>query len=465
MSAPLLWIVAPLLIGLLFLLFFHEEHVAYLGGAVAAFLAAVAYFIPIDSALLLGGISVKISPAIEVLGRSFRLPAASAPLLTMIYGSAALWFFGAKVSRSAHRFVALGIIICALLTASIAVEPFLYAALLLEIAAMLTIPLLAPLYQKPSRGAVRFLIYQTLAMPFILFSGWLLVGAEASPADTNAAIQSALLALTGFAFLFSIFPLYAWIPQIMEETAPYAAGFLLWALPTFTSIFALSFFERYIWLRSTPQITNAILFSGAIMTASGGIFSATQRHLGRIFGYAIVAEIGLILVALGLHSSETASIVLLILLPRGLELTVYALALSIIKRAAYPLRFDDVKGLLRKYPIAVGALIIAHLSLAGFPLLAGFPSRLTLWRESSAQSLATSFWVFLGMLGLLIAAARALSAFAAAEDGAKWQINESWIQSLMLGLGVLGIFILGLFPQTLAPFLASLQQLFERLAQ
>ncbi|MCZ2127053.1 MAG: hypothetical protein LC099_04675 [Anaerolineales bacterium] len=465
MSAPILWIAVPFIAGVLILFFFREEYVAYLGGAAATALALIAFVIPIDAALLLGGISIKIAPSVEVFGRSFSLPAADAPLLTMIYGSAALWFFGAKVSRSAHRFVALGLIICALLTASIAVEPFLYAALLLEIAAMLTIPLLAPLYQKPSRGVIRFLVYQTLAMPFILFSGWLLAGAEASPADVNAAIQSGLLALMGFAFLFSVFPLYSWIPQIMEETAPYAAGFLLWALPTFTAIFALGFFERYIWLLNTPQIAAAILFSGVLMTASGGLFAAAQRHLGRIFGYAVVAEVGLILVALGLHSSESANLVFLIVLPRSLELSVYALALSVVKGAAYRLSFDDVKGLIRKYPIAVGALIVAHLSLAGFPLLAGFPSRLALWRELSAQSLTAAFWVFFGMAGLIVAAARALSALVAADDDAKWQINESWIQSLMLGLGVLGIFILGMFPQMLAPFLANLPQLFERLAQ
>lgn len=465
MSAPILWIALPFIAGALILLLLGEKYAAYVGGGISAVLSLIAFFIPIDTALLLGAVSIKIAPAIEVFGRSFELSTADGPLLAIFYGLAALWFFGTEASGTAHRFVSLGLMIIALLTASIAVEPFLYAALLLEMAAMLVVPLLVPLYQKPGRGVVRFIIYQTLAMPFILFSGWMLAGVEASPGDLNTTLQSGVMLSMGFAFLFAVFPLYNWIPQLMEEASPYATGFLLWALPAFTVIFALGFLDRYTWLRNTPQITNAMLFAGVIMTASAGVFGALQRHLGRILGYAAIAETGLLLLALGLQSFNLVNIVFLTLIPRGLELSVWALALSIIKRKAYPLKFSDVQGLARKYPMAVGALVIAHLSVAGFPLLAGFPSRLALWQELSIQSLTASFWVFLGLAGLLIAAVRTLAAFVMAGEDAKWELNESWIQTAMLGLGVFGLFILGMFPQILQPFLDSLPALFEHLGQ
>ena len=465
MSAPILWIALPFIAGVLILLLLGEKYSAYIGGAIAVVLAMIALFIPIDTALLLGGLSIKIAPAIEFFGRSFELSTADGPLLAVIYGLTALWFFGTEASGTAHRFVSLGLMIIALLTASIAVEPFLYAALLLEMAAMLVVPLLVPLYQRPGRGVVRFIIYQTLAMPFILFSGWMLAGVEASPGDISTTLQSGVMVTMGFAFLFAVFPLYNWIPQLMEETMPYATGFLLWALPTFTTIFALGFLDRYTWLHNTPQIANAILFAGVIMTATSGIFGALQRHLGRILGYAAIAETGLLLVALGLRSSEIVNIIFLTLIPRGLELSVWALALSIIKRKAYLLKFSDAQGLARKYPFAAGAIVIAHLSIAGFPLLAGFPSRLALWQELSIQSLTASFWVFLGLLGLLVAAVRTMAAFVMAGEDTKWEMNESWVQMGMLGIGVLGIFLMGLFPQILQPFLSSLPVLFEHLAQ
>ena len=465
MSAPLIWIALPFAAGVFMLFLLNEKFSAYVGGGLCVAFSLTAFFIPIDQALLLGSLSLKISPAVQFFGRSFELTSADGPLLAVIYGLAALWFFGTEVSGTSHRFVSLGLMIIAFLTASIAVEPFLYAALLLEMAAMLVVPLLTPIYQKPGRGVVRFIIYQTLAMPFILFSGWMLTGVEASPGNVGTTIQSGVMLSMGFAFLFAIFPLYNWVPQLMEESSPFAAGFLLWALPTFTVIFALGFLDRYTWLRTTPQIANAILFSGVIMVVSGGIFAALQRHIGKILGYTAVAEAGFLLLALGLQSPDMVTIVFLILIPRGLELSVWALALSIIKREAYPLQLSDVQGLARKYPIAVAAVLLAQLSMVGFPMLAGFPSRLAIWQQLALQSSTAAVWIFVGLFGLLVAAIRTLAVFVMAEELETWKVRETWVQISMLGIGMLGLFVLGVFPQVLQPFLTSLPQLFEHLIQ
>lgn len=201
------------------------------------------------------------------------------------------------------------------------------------------------------------------------------------------------------------------------------------------------------------------------MTATGGVFGALQRHLGRILAYAAIAETGLFLVTIGLRSSNLVDIVFLALIPRGLELSVWALALSIIKRKAYPLKFSDIQGLARKFPVAAGSLILAHLSIAGFPLLAGFPSRIALFQALSTESLSAAFWVFLGLWGLLTSAFRTLAALVMSAEDAPWELNETWAQTLMLVIGVLGLFAVGLFPQILQPFLSSLPQLFEHLAQ
>lgn len=465
MSAPVIWILVPFVFGGVVLLFVPQKYASMLGGALSALLSLTALLLPIDTALLLGSLSIKVAASVEFFGRRFALNTADGILLAIIYGLAAFWFFGAYVPNAEKRFISLGLMIVALLVASIAVEPFLYAALLLEMAALLAIPLLAPIYQKAGRGAVRFLVYQTLAMPFILFSGWSLVGVEANPGDIGTTIQSGAMLGLGFAFLFGVFPLYDWIPLLMEESSPYVTGFLLWALSLFSTIFALGFLDRYAWMRGSPGLSNAILLAGTIMVATGGIFAAMQKHLGRIMGYAAVFETGLIVLALGLRSAEMVDIVFMLLVPRGFELVIWALAISIVKRDAYFLRLREVRGLARKYPVAVSALILAHFSVTGFPLLAGFPSRLALWQQLAERSLAASLFVFIGLIGLLGAGIRSLAVFVMADEDAKWTVNESWLHIVMLGIGMTGLFVLGIFPQVLQPFLASLPFLFEHLAQ
>jgi NADH-quinone oxidoreductase subunit N len=461
MSAPLLWILLPASVAILATLTNNQRVLSILGGSLALLLALVALVIPIDQALQIGGFSLKIAPAIQVLGRRLVLIPADGPLLVIFYGLVAMWFFGGEVTGTAHRLVPLGFMVTALLIASIAVEPFLYAAILIEIAVLLAVPLLVPLDQIPGPGVVRFLICQTLGMPFILFAGWLLAGVEASPGDLELAVQSATILGLGFAFLLAVFPLYTWLPMLAEEVSPYTLGFLFWVLPTITIIFGMGFLDRYAWLRNSGQLDQVLLLSGLLMVVTGGLFSAFQRHLGRQMAYAVIAETGFSLLALSLPADKAVQSVFLLIVPRSLALLVWAMSLTWLRENVRPLRFGMVQGMARKYPITAAGLILAHFSVAGFPLLAGFPIRLALWEGLASQSLGVAFWFLIGILGLLTGATRTLAVLVMAPQGTGWELQERWGTGILIGLGVIGLFILGIFPQIFHPIMANLPAMFE----
>jgi formate hydrogenlyase subunit 3/multisubunit Na+/H+ antiporter MnhD subunit len=110
-------------------------------------------------------------------------------------------------------------------------------------------------------------------------------------------------------------------------------------------------------------------------------------------------------------------------------------------------------------------MIIATLSTASFPLLAGFPSRLALWEGLSRISLEAGLWMAVGIAGLLTGAFRSLAVISMADEYTNWQRRETPTQVVMLGLGMIGLFILGLFPQILQIFLADLPLMFEHLGR
>ena len=463
MNAPTIWILVPIFFGSLLLFINNQRVLSILGGLFATSLAVIAQFVPIEEAMLVGAFSFKIDSSLTVLGRTLIILPAEGSLLALIYGATALWFFGAEASNTATRIVPIGLIITGLMVASLAVEPFLFAALFIEMAVLLAIPLLTSIYSPPGKGIVRFLIYQTLAMPFILVTGWLLAGVEASPGDLALAAQSSSMLGLGFAFLLAIFPLYNWVPMLLEETSPYTAGFLLWILPTITMIFGAGFLDRYSWLRSSQELISALRFTGLLMIVTGGLFAGFQRHLGRIMAYGVIAETGFSILALSLDPKMGIPILFLLIPARALGQAVWSLSLTVIKDQVDTMRFGASRGLLRITPIAGAGMIIATLSTSAFPLLAGFPARLALWEGLARISLGAAVWMGIGILGLLTSAFRSLAVIGMAEEFTTWEQRESLSQTIMLGLGMIGLFVMGLFPQIVQYFLAELPAMFENL--
>lgn len=465
MNAPTIWIIVPAGLAILLMAIRNQRALSFIGGFITVLLALTAQFVPIEQAFRLGGFSIKIESSLNILGRQLIINPQEGPLLALIYGATALWFFGTEASKSALRFVPFGLLITTFMVASIAVEPFLFAALFIEMAVLLSVPLVTSIYSPPGKGIIRFVIYQTLAMPFILLSGWLLAGVEASPGNLTLAAQSATILGLGFAFLLAIFPLYNWIPMLVEENHPFVVAFLLWIIPTVTLIFGAGFIDRYSWLRASPQLVTALQLSGLIMLVTGGLWAAFQNHIGRIMAYGSIAETGFSLLALSLNLRLGIPILFLLFPARAIGLAIWSLSLTILKERSKSMRFSDVRGLLRTTPFAATGLVLASLSSSGFPLLAGFPARLALWDALARVSLSTALWMGVGMIGLFTASFRTLAVLSMADEYTGWEVGENWLQGIMLGLGVTMLFVLGLFPQTIQYFLVSLPSMFEHLGQ
>ncbi len=465
MSAPFLWVFLPLILAGILMLLRNQKVIALIACLFTLFLTLAAWLLPIDTAMNIGNWSFKLSSSLEILGRHLVLGSADRSLLALIYGSAIVWFAVAPAVKTARRLTSLGLAITALLVAALAVEPFLYAALLIEMAVLLSIPLLSARGQGPGKGLTRFLIFQTLAMPFILFSGWLLAGIEANPGDLGLVQQAATLIGLGFAFLLAVFPFYSWIPLLTEESSPYTVGFILWMFPTVTIFFGLGFLDHYTWLRDAPALGSVLTTVGILMVVSGGLLAAFQQHLGRIMGYAVIMETGFSILTLSLGGTMGLNIFFLLFVPRTLSLVVWALALTILKEHSPTLTLGDVKGLGRVWPVATSGLVLANLALAGMPLLAGFPPHQAIWEGLASTSLPVAIWVLIGTLGLFFSAIRVMLAFVMAPEEAHWESRETGAQRILLAIGFLALLLLGLFPQWALPLWTKLPAIFTHLGQ
>lgn len=469
MSAPIIWIMIPAAGGvvLYFLRRWYRLSVA-LGTGLMLLLAFLAWKMPVNETVTLGPLVLKVRETLNVLGRQFTLLDTDRPFLLIIDLLAAIWFAAAYISRAGRMYVPLGLMIIGLLTAVLAVSPFLYAAMLVELAALASVALFLRPGRPVQRGALRFLIFQTLGMPFLLFTGWLLTGVEASPGELELVNRAALLLIIGFVLWLAIFPFNTWLPMVGEEAHPMSAGFVFLMLPFVVMLFGIGFLDRYAWLRNAPQLPALLQTAGVVMVLTGGVWAAFQRHLGRMLGFAVMVEIGKALLAISLP--DGLSLFFAQLLPRTVALAVWCLALAILGSSPggasrRDLSFSQVQGLGRRLPLAAASLGLAHFSIAGLPLLAGFPVSFALTQMLSRYNPTIALLTLLGMVGLLAGGLRSIAALwmGADTDPVRWQMQERRSESFFLAVGGVTILILGLLPQLFLPPLADLAQYFERL--
>ncbi|MEN4011052.1 MAG: proton-conducting transporter membrane subunit [Bellilinea sp.] len=446
MSAPVIWIVLPLIAGIV-LWFLRQNRILSVGLAVflTAALALLAAFFPIGEPVRLGGLRLELTESLVLLGRRFVLSNNERSFLTLIYGAGAAWFIGAFGIWVHRFFVPFALAVLAALVAAFSVEPFLFAALLVEVAVLFSIPLLAPPGEPVKTGVQRYLIFQTLGMPFVLFAGWVFGSGDAAQINAELLIRAALMLGLGFALWLAIFPFFSWVPQLVNETHPFAAAFVLSFVPVSILMLGLDFVSGFGWLRSSQQLFDVLRIAGILMITTGGIWAASQDQLPRLLGFAVIFETGFALLAIGLNTLPGLMLFAAGLLPRFLALFVLALALGILKNHRQAMNFDQMKGVFQRYPFTSIALLTAIFSMSGIPLLAGFPVRLELLEQVARQSVVETGWALAGNLGFLIGGLRVLLHVVRASD-APFVRSESLIQRIILLLGSLFLLLFGLLP-------------------
>jgi Formate hydrogenlyase subunit 3/Multisubunit Na+/H+ antiporter, MnhD subunit len=445
MSAPLIWIIFPLVVSVgLWFMQKNTRAVLTIALIVCGLLGLAALLQPIGGILKIGPTSVEIKTTAVIFGRSFILENKDRFFLTFIYFAAVFWFLGSRISAAPDKFIPLSLAIIAMLTSALAVSPFLYSAILIEIAVIVSLPLLLSRGAPIGRGVLRYFIYQSMAMPFILFSGWMLSGSQANPSDTTLLQAAALLLGLGFAFWLAVFPFHVWMPELAEESHAYLSGFLLSVLPPVYLLIALKYVNGLNWLKNAAFLTPTLQTVGIVMVVTAGVWAAVQTNLKRLFGFAVIMQSGIALICISFQSQVGDELFYLSLIPHMLELGVFAYALVVLQRNQIAPYVANLTGLLRKFPLVFLGLLTALFSIIGLPLFAGFSFNIGLL-ELFTDHISSLVWIWIGFAGLAVAALRLLVSLLKT-SGEKWTISETTGDLFFLTIGIFVLVLMGIFP-------------------
>ena len=450
LSTPILWVALPLIIAAIAGFFYNRRVVGVLLSSTSALiLALLAALFPETMQLSLGPLTLVFEESMNILGRQITINYQILPFIALIYGITALWNLGSGIQGVPQVFQSGSLMIAALFTAAVGVKPFLYAALLIEIGVIISIPMLSPFKEKTHPGILRYLSLQTLAMPFILLAGWLLTGVETLPADSALVGQTMLVLGLGFSLLLSIFPFHSWVPMVSQQSHPTVTSFLLLLLPSAVLLFGLNFFNQYAFLRTSPVLYQTLRSLGGLMIVLGGAWTAVENNLKRALGFSFLTEIGISLLAVGLSNSGGLNWALMLLPVRALGFWLWQYALTLVETHLDATEMSDLQGFARRYPILSLGMLIGQLSIAGLPLLASFPIKLSLFTAAFEMGTGPGLWAFAGNLGLVLFTMRLLISLLSADPkrpDLRWHFLEATHEYLPILIIILILILLGIFP-------------------
>ena len=313
---------------------------------------------------------------------------------------------------------------------------------------------------KSAEAAAKYFLLGSLSSAFLVFGMAWLYGASRSldisgvaaalRGDAELGLEAWAgfgLVAVAFAFKVALVPFHMWTPDVYEG-APTPATAFFSAAPKVAGFAVLI---RVLAALGGPGDRGGplvLVLSGlAVLTMLVGTLAALrQSNLKRLLAYSSIAHAGYITV--GLLAEDYAGVLFYLAAYLFMGVGAFAAAVALSGKDRERLELDDLAGLGFKYPWLGISLSVFALSLAGFPPLAGFLGKFTIFSSAVHQDL-----VPLAVIGVLTSVVSVffylkiiVCLYMREPSGEVTLARENPALLLVLFLCLLGVFQLGLNP-------------------
>jgi len=421
-----------------------------IAGVGAALLGALALWVSLDEPIHWLGGSLKVSGSWTVLGRAFVLDDGNRAAVSFIFLVGAFLLTASWAARAVAYLPSFGLLMIASVAASLMIRPFLYAAPLLETAAVGGCLLLVGERPQSHRAGLRLLTFYTVAMMALLLTGWMLGSAGVTSATELQAERVFLLLAIGLAVLLVVPPFHSWLSAGAQASDPYTLAFVLIVLQSAGLFLFLGFLDSYTWLRESVELADRLRWAGLATVVFGTLWAASQRESARWMAYAIIADVGVTLLLLGHLTAPAYQIALGMAGSRAVGLAVWALGESNLGPSV------GRAGERSERRWASLASLAGASSVAGAPLTAGFPGRWAALGLLARNDVWASACVVASILVLIASIGRRWTPDGRATEAETMPAPTG--RRFLLIAGVLLVVGLGVFPQLLFPWVIRAAQ-------
>jgi NADH-quinone oxidoreductase subunit N len=193
-------------------------------------------------------------------------------------------------------------------------------------------------------------------------------------------ISGVALLAVGFAFKVAAVPFHVWTPDAYDGaatpvTALMATGVKAAAFATFIRVFPVTFIGLF-------ELWAGVLWWLAVLTMFGAnLVALTQGSVKRMLAYSSIAHAGYLLVALlSANAIGTSAFLFYVVVYTLMTAGAFGIVIANAQPGRERMLLEDYEGFGWQQPVLGAALAILLLSLAGFPLTAGFIGKLFILR-------------------------------------------------------------------------------------
>jgi len=471
MNAPAIFLITPGFVAIAAYVFFPRRSrlTIFLAVLYSLFLAFTASAIPLGAPWIILGHPLPISNTLSFLGRSFTFNPEVRPIIMFLCLGAAALLAGSMAVSSNRILIPVLLLVLSLLFASLFIQPFLYASFFLFLSVVLLSPLLSDASHPSPRGAVRWISYSVLGTLFLLLAGSGISLYSDLPPDP-AKLEPILIQLClGFGLLLAFPPFHFWLPEVSDDSPPYSVSLVLSLYVGGVIFILLRFLDGFSWLRQSSSVYLVFLLAGSGMCVIGSALSLVQNRLGRCVGYLSLSNLGVVFLSLSIAGPIGVMGGLVLLALRGLSLLVWGVSFHTLRPKQASDYISDLRGRAFSNPVAFSAALLSGLSLVGVPGLFSFPAFWSVLRSVSDPGSPGSPAVLPQLAILFSMAAGIISLYRFARPMMQVPLAISisreggrLFRALLL-VSIISFFLLGIFPQILAPWVSSAASAFPNL--
>jgi NADH-quinone oxidoreductase subunit N len=215
-----------------------------------------------------------------------------------------------------------------------------------------------------------------------------------------AVLGTLLLILVGFGFKISAFPFHFWAPDVYEGAPTPIAGFLSTASKAAGFVVVLRVLVAIFTPSATPEWNNLLAVVAVLTMTIGNVLALVQKNIKRLLAFSSIAHAGYILIGVvALSQLGVTSVVFYLIAYLITNLAAFGIVMT-FSRVVGSDEISAYSGLSRRKPWLALAMMVAFLSLAGMPPLAGFIAKVFVF--AAAVKVDMVWLAFIGVLNSII---------------------------------------------------------------